>query len=156
MFRRRIEAYGSEVGDGTEDGVKIMLNRRSVLAAISALPFMAKGASAKLREGHEIVRSFDASDWARDFVAHVKANPSIATDEGTMIGWFANAIMRGYDEHARIYRISAAGAVTSEAHLRETVGQAVARGWCADANRHKEMDPDLAMAIVDEVVKLRA
>lgn len=43
-------------------------------------------------------RSFDAQAWARAFVEHVQKNPSIATDEGTMIGWFANAIMRGYDE----------------------------------------------------------
>jgi hypothetical protein len=32
--------------------------------------------------------------------------------------------------------------------------QAVARGWCHDKNRHKEMDPDLARAIVDEVSKV--
>jgi hypothetical protein len=42
--------------------------------------------------------SFDARDWATAFVEHVRANPDIATDEGTMISWFANAIMRGYDE----------------------------------------------------------
>lgn len=41
--------------------------------------------------------SMDARDWARAFVEHVNKNPDIATDEGTMIGWFANAIMRGYD-----------------------------------------------------------
>jgi hypothetical protein len=29
-----------------------------------------------------------------------KENPSIPTDEGTMLGWFANAIMAGYD-HAK-------------------------------------------------------
>lgn len=29
---------------------------------------------------------------------------------------------------------------------------AVARGWCADANRHKEMDSDLAEAIAQEVL----
>lgn len=49
--------------------------------------------------------SFDAADWARAFckVANrlgykdVAGNP---VDEGWMIGWFANALMRGYDEHA--------------------------------------------------------
>jgi len=45
--------------------------------------------------------SFDARDWAKAFVEYVKANPSIATDEETMVGWFANAIMRGYDEYPR-------------------------------------------------------
>lgn len=39
--------------------------------------------------------SFDARDWAAAFC---KLNPSI--DEGLMIVWFANALMRGYDEHA--------------------------------------------------------
>lgn len=46
-------------------------------------------------------QSFDAQDWARAFVERVRENPSIATDEATMLGWFANALMRGYDEHAR-------------------------------------------------------
>lgn len=36
--------------------------------------------------------SFDARDWAKAFC---KINPQI--DEETMIGWFANALMRGYD-----------------------------------------------------------
>lgn len=39
--------------------------------------------------------SFDAKDWAAAFC---KQNPSI--DEGLMIAWFANALMRGFDEHA--------------------------------------------------------
>jgi hypothetical protein len=39
--------------------------------------------------------SFDARDWAKAFC---KVNPT--ADEGTMIAWFANALMRGYDEHA--------------------------------------------------------
>jgi len=43
-------------------------------------------------------KSFDCRDWARAFIEHVKANPEIAIDEGTMQSWFANALMRGYDE----------------------------------------------------------
>lgn len=46
-------------------------------------------------------QSFEARDWATAFVKHVERNPSIATDPDTMLGWFANAIMRGFDEHAR-------------------------------------------------------
>jgi hypothetical protein len=42
--------------------------------------------------------SFDAKDWAAHFV---KTFPDCGIDEGTMIGWFANALMRGYDEHAK-------------------------------------------------------
>jgi hypothetical protein len=37
--------------------------------------------------------SFDARDWAQAFC---KLHPTI--DEGDMIGWFANALMRGFDE----------------------------------------------------------
>jgi hypothetical protein len=47
----------------------------------------------------EILQSFDARLWAQEFVKHVTANPSIATDLGCMTGWFANSLMRGYDEH---------------------------------------------------------
>ncbi len=38
-----------------------------------------------------------ASGWAKAFVAHVRQNPSIATDEETMTRWVANAIMPGYE-----------------------------------------------------------
>ena len=37
--------------------------------------------------------SFDAHDWAAAFC---KLNPSM--DEGIMQAWFANALMRGFDE----------------------------------------------------------
>ncbi len=37
--------------------------------------------------------SFDALDWAKAFC---KRNPSF--DEGTALAWFANALMRGFDE----------------------------------------------------------
>lgn len=39
-----------------------------------------------------------AEDWAKEFVKIIKKNPSIPYDEGAMIGWFANAIMAGYDK----------------------------------------------------------
>jgi hypothetical protein len=42
--------------------------------------------------------SFDAQEWAKTFVRHVRLNPGIATDESTMTAWFANAIMCGFDE----------------------------------------------------------
>lgn len=42
--------------------------------------------------------SFDARDWAKAFcdIAAINGHPGI--DEGWMIGWFANALMRGFDE----------------------------------------------------------
>lgn len=43
--------------------------------------------------------SFDARDWAAEFcrIAAEKGHPGI--DEQWMVGWFANALMRGFDEH---------------------------------------------------------
>ena len=48
----------------------------------------------------------DAQVWAKEWLKIVKKNPSIATDEGTMIGWFANAIMAGYDSCYRKYKFA--------------------------------------------------
>lgn len=39
--------------------------------------------------------SFDARDWAKYFM---KCFPNGEVDEGIMVGWFSNALMRGYDE----------------------------------------------------------
>ena len=36
---------------------------------------------------------------------------------------------------------------------REELMGAVARGWCHEKNSSKTMDPDLAMALTDEVLK---
>lgn len=42
--------------------------------------------------------SMDAKVWAQEFIKTIKEHPEIPYDEGTMIAWFANSIMRGYDE----------------------------------------------------------
>jgi hypothetical protein len=52
----------------------------------------------------ELVGSTDAQVWARAFVEIVGENPGIPTDEGTMLGWFANAIMAGHDAGVRAER----------------------------------------------------
>jgi hypothetical protein len=39
--------------------------------------------------------SFDARDWAEEFVDIVTENPSIPIDVECMTSWFANALMRG-------------------------------------------------------------
>lgn len=49
-------------------------------------------------DGKAWPQTMDAVVWAKEFVKTATKIPSIATDEGTMIGWFANAIMAGYDE----------------------------------------------------------
>ncbi len=56
----------------------------------------------RLPSGAEVLKSFDARDWAKAFVAHARRNPLIPLDEETMTTWFANALMRGYDEHAHL------------------------------------------------------
>ena len=45
--------------------------------------------------------SFDARDWADEFVESAYHNPSIPTDRDTMIAWFSSAIMTGHDEAMR-------------------------------------------------------
>ena len=48
-------------------------------------------------DGLKWPETFDGQTWAKEFIRNVKDHPANATDEGTMIGWFANAIMVGYD-----------------------------------------------------------
>lgn len=56
--------------------------------------------------------STDAQVWAKEFIDRIKEEPALATDEGTMICWFANAIMAGYDEARRKYEMVNAHEVT--------------------------------------------
>ena len=48
-----------------------------------------------------LTQTLDARIWAREWLKSIKKNPTIPTDKGCMIGWFANAIMAGYDEAMR-------------------------------------------------------
>ncbi len=41
--------------------------------------------------------TMDAREWAQEWMATIAENPSIPHDYETMVGWFANAIMAGYD-----------------------------------------------------------
>ena len=45
--------------------------------------------------------TMDAQAWATAWMLQLKETPEMYKDEGSMIGWFANAIMAGYDR-ARI------------------------------------------------------
>jgi hypothetical protein len=44
--------------------------------------------------------SFDARDWAASFMKRFGERRD-EIDERFMLAWFANALMRGFDEHAR-------------------------------------------------------
>lgn len=48
-------------------------------------------------EAGEWPHTMDAQVWARKWLEITKEVPEVATDEDAMIGWFANAIMAGYD-----------------------------------------------------------
>lgn len=43
---------------------------------------------------------FDAKYWVDLWADTLRSHPNIPTDESTMLGWFANAIMAGYDQRA--------------------------------------------------------
>jgi hypothetical protein len=56
---------------------------------------------------HERLDTIDALVWTNEFMKIRyeklrKENSDIAADEGTMIAWFANAIMKGYDNGCRV------------------------------------------------------
>lgn len=101
-----------------------MTRRRALLNALaSPLAFLgvrpgnavSKGPGPASFAGNDAAKvpgSFDAHDWAKAFVAIAKASPTTVRlncgagelyiplpDEEWMTTWFANALMRGYDEH---------------------------------------------------------
>ena len=41
--------------------------------------------------------TMDARTWAKEWLNAIAENPSIPHDYEAMLGWFANAIMAGYD-----------------------------------------------------------
>lgn len=51
----------------------------------------------KLHGIEKLHQTTDAKVWAQEFIRIIKDDPTMALDEGFMIGWFANAIMIGYD-----------------------------------------------------------
>ena len=52
------------------------------------------------RPAGDFYGSFDARVWAKAWLEIIAEHPEVPTNEDTMIGWFANALMRGYDEHS--------------------------------------------------------
>jgi hypothetical protein len=57
--------------------------------------------------------SFDARDWAKEFMKI--ADKGAVVDEAWMTTWFANALMRGFDEHSsRVPNATAATAAERE------------------------------------------
>jgi hypothetical protein len=50
---------------------------------------------------HTLPQSIDARDWADEWLKTIALHPDIPTDRMTMVTWFANAIMAGYDAAER-------------------------------------------------------
>jgi hypothetical protein len=90
---------------------------------------------------NDFTQSFDAQEWAKAFVERASKDHTFATDESNMIGWFANALMRGYDEHARLAR---AKSTTTDAlnEMVERDANAVASSVLAEIARANQW-PDL-------------
>jgi hypothetical protein len=66
--------------------------------AIWRIPFAATYWREKVRTD-DLLKSFDARVWAAAFMETLRENPAITVDHELMVTWFANSLMRGYDEH---------------------------------------------------------
>lgn len=49
----------------------------------------------------ELPQSFDAQDWVNEWRETLRSAPTISWDDATMLTWFSNAIMAGFDEASR-------------------------------------------------------
>src|SRR6266540_4892941 len=79
------------------------MNDPNLTAQLDGIPGV--GSSAWLGDGGKRVPfTMDARIWASDWMKTIQEHPGIPTDEGTMVTWFANAIMAGYDEAQRRHR----------------------------------------------------
>lgn len=45
----------------------------------------------------DLVGEMNAEVWAEEWLKTIAEHPSIPTDKATMVAWFANALMSGYD-----------------------------------------------------------
>lgn len=50
---------------------------------------------------HSPLHSFDQEVWADAWMEAIEKNPEIPHSRDAMVGWFANALMRGHDEAKR-------------------------------------------------------
>ena len=64
------------------------------------------------------LQTIDAKLWADEFMATKQRLGDAEFDHAMMLGWFANAIMRGYDEGKRL---GATDAQATIAALEETI-----------------------------------
>jgi hypothetical protein len=48
-----------------------------------------------------LANTMDPQVWVDEWMETIKTHPEIPQDPDTMLGWFANAIMVGYDQAKR-------------------------------------------------------
>ena len=70
-----------------------------------------KATASESATARNLSQCVDAAKWAESFMA-IDREYGIHVDEGTMLGWFANAIMAGYDHAKRV--VATVEAVTRE------------------------------------------
>jgi hypothetical protein len=78
-------------------------------------------------DGHPWPRTMDAQAWVTAWMRITADKPEIAKDPATMITWFANSIMAGYDEADRRARASAAQSLSASESLWGFVGWLTSR-----------------------------
>ena len=111
------------------------------VVAISSKPVVA--AATKPYDTPNPMGNPDHEAWTAHFIEHVRRDPSIAFHPGAMDAWFACAIVTGRDTSSA-WRF---GKSVKDEALRG----AIARGWCSIQNSRKEMDLQLAEAILQEL-----
>lgn len=83
---------------------------------------------------HWPLPSFHAVDWAHAFI-ETFGNRRAEIDEAVMTGWFANALMRGFDEHTSRHRKELEQLQHDLSAMREELRETRLRLWkmtCAD------------------------
>jgi len=78
----------------------------------------------------------DAQAWVAEWMKVIAERPEIATDEGTMLGWFANAIMAGFDTA----NMRTSKGISDETDHRDAERYRWLRGSYMQANRLAVMD----------------
>ncbi len=96
-----------------------MVGRRSFFGAlmggIAGLFGVKAVATTESPEPNYLLSTFDAREWAKEFCRIVgKKIPAIRSNEDWMMGWFANAIMTGYDHGRRHYEYPVPPLMTPE------------------------------------------
>jgi len=70
----------------------------------------------KLAEKSKVPASFDAKDWAEEFNNVLVRRGEQPYDPGWLIGWFANALMRGHDEGVKRTKEEISNPTRSQSH----------------------------------------